>query len=119
MDDIRQDHLSKLTELDSLGLPRGTVARLQDARGMQLRVETGGVWITYERGKDDVLLQAGETFCIEHDGTTVISALGRRFALVSIEPPRPVPPTPTLLERLDRFWRSLVVDAMCTPRIYL
>jgi len=119
MDDIRQDQLSTLTELNSIGLPRGTVARLQDAHGMRLRVETGAVWITYERGQEDVLVQAGETYCVEHDGTTVISALGRRFALVSIEPPRPVPPSPTFLERLDQFWRNLVVDAMCTPRIYL
>ncbi len=118
-DNIRHAQLTKLSELSSIGLQRGTVARLHDARGMRLHVETGTVWITHERSRDDVLVQAGETFCIEQDGTTVVSALGRRFALVSVEPPRPVPPSPTYLERLDRFWRNLVVDAMCTPRIYL
>jgi hypothetical protein len=118
-DNIRHARLTKSSELSSIGLQRGAVARLQDARGMRLRVETGTVWITHERRRDDVMVQAGETYCIEHDGTTVVSALGRRFALVSIEPPRPVPPSPTFLERLDRFWCSLYVETMPAARSYL
>lgn len=118
-DNIRHAQLTRFSELSSVGLPRGTMARLQDARGMRLHVETGTVWITHERSRDDVLVQAGETFCIEHDGTTIVSALGRRFALVSIEPPRPVPPSPTFLERLDRFWCSLYLEPTPTARAYL
>lgn len=83
--DIRHDPLTKITELSSLGLYCGAVARLENARGMRLRIETGSVWVTHERCADDVLLQAGETYAIERDGDAVISSLGRRFALVTVE----------------------------------
>lgn len=109
-DNIRQEQLTKLTEFTSIGLQRGSVARLQDARGMRLRVETGAIWVTHDRDRDDMLVQTGESFLIERDGTTVVSALGKRFALVSVEPPAPVPPSPTWIERLDRFWCGLFAE---------
>jgi hypothetical protein len=118
-DDIRQAQLTKFSELSSIGLNRGAVARLQDARGTRLRVETGVVWITQDRGCDDVLVHSGETFRIEHDGTTVISALDKRFALVKIEPAAPTAPKPSFIERLGNFWCSLYVEPMHPPRTYL
>lgn len=112
MDDLRKVSFTELTELNSLGLQRGATARLENARGTTLRVETGAIWITQDHCRDDVLVQTGETFTVERDGTTVVSALGKRFALVTLEPPAPVPPAPApvWLERLDRFWCSLFAE---------
>jgi hypothetical protein len=110
MDDLRRVSLTELTELNSFGLRRGAVARLENARGTRLRVETGTIWLTHEQSRDDVLLQTGETFTVERNGTTVFSSLGKRFALVTIEPRVPVPPAPAWIERLDRFWCGLFAE---------
>lgn len=119
-DNIRHAQLTKLSELSSIGLNHGAVARLEDARGMTLRVETGAVWITHEHSQDDILVRTGESFRVERNGTTVISALGERFALVSIEPVIPaVPPKPSFAERLGDFWCSLYVEPAHAPRTYL
>ena len=98
-------NFTDFSELSSIGLARGSVARIEDARGMTLRVETGSVWLTQDRSCEDVLLETGDTFRIERDGTTVISPLGNRFALVSIEPSIPV--APGFAGRFWRLWSSL------------
>ena len=117
--DIRHDQLTKITELSSLGLCRGAPARLENARGLRLHVESGSVWLTHESCADDVLLHAGETYAIEHDGATVVSSLGRRFALVTVDSPAPAKPKPSFLERLGNLWCSLYVEPMPAPRTYL
>mgnify|MGYP003458492285 CR=1 FL=1 len=98
-------NFSDFSELSSIGLARGGVASIENGRGLVLRVETGSVWLTQDRSSKDVLLEAGASFQIERDGSTVLSALGPRFALVSIEPSIPV--TPTFAERFWAFWASL------------
>lgn len=98
-------NFTDFSELSSIGLTRGSVARIENGRGMRLRVETGSVWVTQDRSTKDVVLEAGESFRIELDGATVLSALGKRFALVGIEPSIPV--APTLAERFWHFWASL------------
>ena len=64
-----------------------------------------------------MLLQAGETFRIERSGTTLVSALGRRFALVTLEPATPL--TATFAERFWDFWASLYVMPAHGPRPWL
>jgi len=118
-DDIRQAQLTKFSELSSIGLNRGAVARLQDTRGTRLHVETGSIWVTHERCADDAVVQAGETYDTERDGTTVVTSLGRRFALVTIESPAPTKPKASFIERLGNLWCSLYVEPMPTPRDYL
>jgi hypothetical protein len=103
-------NFSGFTGLSSIGLARGNVARIEDARGTTLRVETGSVWVTQDGSRDDVLLDAGESFRIERDGTTVLSPLGKRFALVSLEPSIPV--VPGRAERFWRFWAGLYAMPM-------
>lgn len=117
--DIRHDQLTRITEVSSIGLYRGAASRLENARGKRLHVETGSVWVTHERCGDDVLLEAGETYAIERDGPTVVSSLGRRFALVTIESPAPAKPKPSFVERLGSFWCSLYVEPTPAPRAYL
>jgi hypothetical protein len=81
-----EEVLTDFTELGSIGLTRGQVGRIENGRGLRLRVEAGSVWITEERSIEDVCLQAGEAYCIGKPGTTLISTLRTPFALVTIEP---------------------------------
>jgi hypothetical protein len=53
------------------------VFRLEDARDLQVRVESGTVWITQERDTRDVMLRAGESFRFDRNGTALLSACGR------------------------------------------
>ena len=96
-------NFAEFKELSSIGIRAKEVVRLPNVRGMRMRVEMGAVWITEERGKDDVCLKAGESHCIAHDGTTLISTLRAPFALVTLEPA--IPLAPTMAERFwKRFW---------------
>jgi Protein of unknown function (DUF2917) len=81
-----EEFRTDFTELRTIGLRRGQVARIEDGRGLKLRVEAGSVWITEERSIEDVCLQAGEAYRIAKPGTTLISTLRTPFALVTIEP---------------------------------
>lgn len=92
-------------ELTSIRITSKKIARIKDGRGMRLRVEMGAVWITEDRNVDDLCLKAGESYCIKHDGMTLISVLRVPFAMVTIEPAIPV--VPTMGERFWRFWERL------------
>lgn len=99
--DIHCDQLTGITDTSGIVLHHGALARLNEARGVWLHVETGSVWVTHDRCADDVLLQAGETYAIEHDGATVISPLGRRSAIVNLEQSSEV--EPMLAERVRKI----------------
>jgi hypothetical protein len=95
----------EFTELTSIGITPKKFGRINNGRGMRIRVETGTVWVTHERCDEDVILGPGESCCIKRDGMTLISTLRVPFALVSIEPAIPV--AMTLGERFWKFWASL------------
>lgn len=101
----------EFTELGSIGLTRGQIARIENGKGMRLQVEAGSVWITEERSAYDVCLKAGDTYCIHKPGKTLISTLRAPFALVSIEPV--LPTRTTLVSRFWSFWESLYADRAC------
>lgn len=95
------------TELSSIGIIAKKLARITNARSTRLHVECGAVWITEDRSEQDVLLHAGESYCIKRDGLTIVSTLNVPFALVTMEPSIPV--TPTMRERFWNFWAGLYV----------
>ena len=103
------------TELKSIGIMRGTVARIENACGMRLHVEHGAVWLTQEGSNDDVYLRAGESFTVENDGKTVITTLKSPLSLVTIEPAAAA--KPAFAERFWSWWAGLYVE--CAPRYYL
>lgn len=69
--------LTEDTQRTSLQIRRGSVARIQNGRGMLLSVQDGGVWITQSGSTKDVCLDAGESFRIDRDGLTLVSSVGR------------------------------------------
>lgn len=59
----------KIVELDT----RETLS-LPDVRGATLRVTRGTVWITQQDDTQDIVLRAGDTWTVEHDGLTLLEA---------------------------------------------
>ena len=102
---------AEFAELSSIAITAKKIARIENGRGMHLSVETGAVWITEERSKDDMCLKAGESYCIQHDGMTLISTVKVPFALVTIEPPIPV--AASMAERFWNFWERVYAPQSC------
>lgn len=68
----------------SLPLMRGSVLRIEDGREMLVYAWNGCVWITQERERCDIVLEAGQWFRISRSGCTLIAALrGSVIALAS------------------------------------
>jgi DUF2917 family protein len=94
-------------EMISIGIACGNVARIQNARGVLLRVQYGPVWITQSGSADDVCLDTGEWFHIDRDGRTLVSPAGYTpLALVTLAPS--IRTTPSFAQRIATALRSLL-----------
>ena len=104
-------NLAEFAALSSIAVTTKKLGRITDGRGMRLYVETGAVWITEHGKPEDVYLAAGESYCLTQDGLTLVAAVNAPFALITIEPPMPIPPT--LAERFWKFWERLYAPQSC------
>ena len=91
-------------QLSSIGLTAQQIVRIDNPCGLTLRVESGALWVTQERCREDFVLKAGDALTLQ-SGPALVSTLKAPFALVSIEPGMPL--KRTLAERLARFWTML------------
>ena len=98
-------NIVEFNELSSIGIYGKKPVRLSNARGVLLRVESGSIWITEENCTNDAYVRAGDSYRIEHDGLTLVSAVKGPVALVTLDPTIPV--QPTLPERLWTLWAAL------------
>jgi hypothetical protein len=64
------------TGLTGIGLKRGSVMRIHNGRGKEVRVERGTAWITQDGDVKDVVVDAGKSFRLERDGLTLITGFG-------------------------------------------
>jgi hypothetical protein len=60
-----------------LPLTRNNVLRIEDGREMLICARSGCIWITQERDRRDIVLEAGQRFRISRGGRTLIMALRR------------------------------------------
>jgi hypothetical protein len=58
-----------------LALPKGSLHRIADGRGLQITVTKGVVWVTQANDARDILLSRGQSFVIDRQGLTVALAL--------------------------------------------
>jgi hypothetical protein len=66
----------KLNSVPSaIRLERDQHLRLNDARGWQVKSVNGTVWITQEGDSRDIVIKKGQSFVLDRDGTTLLSAL--------------------------------------------
>ena len=66
-----------------LDLVRGNMVRIEDGRGMLVRVTSGSVWITEEGDPRDRFVSAGGRFRVVSNGVTLVSALSRSTIALS------------------------------------
>ena len=56
-------------------MTRGSLARIEDGRGILLSVWDGGLWITEEGNHRDYYIRAGERFQLQREGVTLAYAM--------------------------------------------
>jgi DUF2917 family protein len=92
-----------------LELGHPAVLPLAQARGASVHSLRGTRWVTQEGDREDYFVRAGESFRIEHDGVTLVSApQGAGTVLITRPAARPHPQRDGILKR----WLAL-------PRQYL
>jgi hypothetical protein len=67
----------------NLDLVRGNLVRIEDGRGMMVRVTSGGVWITEEGDPRDHFVGPGGRFRVTSSGLTLVSAISRSTIALS------------------------------------
>lgn len=60
----------------ALQLAGGQTLKLQDGVGSTICAREGTLWITEENSRQDVVLQPGGCFRIDHPGLTIVQAFG-------------------------------------------
>jgi len=79
--------LIDVSALNGIGLTRGGVMRIENGRGRRIEVTHGTLWITQDGDIGDVVIQAGEAFRLNRDGTALLTATGRSaLTLITVEP---------------------------------
>ncbi len=69
-------NLCGFTAQTEIGLARGSLLRVENARDMRVQVEQGTLWITQEGDTNDVVLERGESFRLDRDGVALLDACG-------------------------------------------
>ena len=64
-------------------LAKGELLRARDASGLQVLCLSGCLWVTQDNDLRDIVLDAGESFELDRDGDTLLSAISDvRFVLL-------------------------------------
>src|SRR6185295_7473295 len=58
-----------------LSLDQDQLIAVRDGRGVRVACVSGALWITQELSTADVVIEAGESFVIDHPGLTLVMAL--------------------------------------------
>ena len=56
-------------------IPKGRTLRIQDGKGLDLKVVAGCLWVTYEHDTEDTVLDPSDTFRVSQNGLTLVHAL--------------------------------------------
>lgn len=81
MDRTHQHYL----ERNSIGMPRGSLLRIDDGAGVLLHVWEGEVWLTQDGSTRDHMLTAGQSFQVDRNGAALAHAFRR--SIVSLSSP--------------------------------
>jgi hypothetical protein len=82
----------------SIGMPRGSLLRIQEGQGLLVYVWEGELWLTQEGSRKDHMLQAGQWFRVENGGATIAHAFRRSVVSLS-SPTQDVPAERITLSR--------------------
>lgn len=71
----------------SIGMPRGSLLRIDDGAGVLVYVWEGELYLTQEGSRQDHLLRAGQWFRVDRGGAAIAQAFRR--SVVSLSSPDP------------------------------
>lgn len=87
-----------------MAMARGTLARVEDGRGLLLSVWDGELWLTQQGDSRDYFLRAGQRFRLDRDGVALVYAL--RNSRITLSAP-PVADEEAQSGRLEQLRRRL------------
>jgi hypothetical protein len=93
---------------------RATVP-LEDAAGTRIDCLRGRIWITEHRSTGDIVLDAGQSYEVSHDGVAVVQAL--REALIAFSAPAMSPARPALAKLVVPLWSRWIARDLHAPVI--
>ena len=114
----------------SLGMPRGSLLRIDEGAGVLIYVWEGELWLTQEGSPKDHMLHAGQWFRLDRDGAALVHACRRSMVSLSVSSPDAEAPRITLQRsdmgapavlhqgsgsRMGRVLRRLL-DSVFSPR---
>jgi hypothetical protein len=71
----------------SIGMPRGSLLRIDDGAGVLVYVWEGELWLTQEGSRRDHVLQAGQWFRLDLGGAALVHAFRRSVVSLSASAP--------------------------------
>ena len=69
--------MSKTISLVSVALQPSQPLDLRDAKGTVVTARAGTIWITQPDDRRDIVLRPGQSFTVDRDGLTLVSAVGK------------------------------------------
>ena len=113
----------------SIGMPRGSLLRVDDGAGVLVHVWQGEVWLTEEGSERDLVLAAGQWARLERNGAALMHAFQRSVVGLSAAEPwtgarrvllAQAGASPVVLHRAARTqpWHALrrLVGGLLSPR---
>jgi hypothetical protein len=71
----------------SIGMPRGSLLRIEEGQGLLVHVWEGELWLTVDGSRKDHMLRSGESFRVDRGGAALAHAFRR--SVVSLSAPTP------------------------------
>ena len=66
--------MERTTDVMETTIPKGRTLRIQDGKGLELKVVAGSLWATYENDTRDIVLEACDTLRVARDGIMLVHA---------------------------------------------
>lgn len=87
----------------NLFLGKGQLLRLENACGTRVQCRSGTLWITIDNDRRDVVLEAGESFVLDSQASTLVQAI---MGMAELQATRPAdaPPCPQPTPGLAGWW---------------
>ena len=81
-----------------IAMTSGSLARIEDGRGVRVEVWDGGLWITQHADARDYFIGPGGSLTLDRDGVAIVHALGRTQLTLTADVPAFYAKRVTLME---------------------
>jgi hypothetical protein len=89
MQSTRREIMDEFLSKDPIGMPRGSLLRIDGGAGVLVHVWKGEIWLTQEGSAEDHVLGAGQSLRVDGGGTALAQAFRRSVISLSAAAPAP------------------------------